>query len=220
MLRLACAFLLGLGCFALARPGFAQGVAASDRASTAAKPASEATTSVAGFGILASMGYGASTASVGDLDLKPYGTSIELDVGYTFSFGLRLGAYGTYGLGNEITETVDGGLRGPRDVIIDTSSVNTGASFGYDVPLDILVLRYTLNTGVTFMMFHFDGASADAMDFEEANSPAIGFHFVPGATLLVRRGRMECGVGFDYFVQANAVIPNGLLGKVMLGVAL
>jgi hypothetical protein len=31
---------------------------------------------------------------------------------------------------------------------------------------------------------------------------------------------MECGVGFDYFVQANAVIPNGLLGKVMLGVAL
>jgi hypothetical protein len=58
------------------------------------------------------------------------------------------------------------------------------------------------------------------MDFEEANSPAIGFHFVPGATLLVRRGRMECGVGFDYFVQANAVIPNGLLGKVMLGVAL
>ena len=220
MLRPALALLTGLGCLAVVPPAFAQGGTASDRASSAAPPSSEATTSVAGFGILASIGYGASTASVGDLDLKPYGTSVGLDVGYTFSFGLRLGAYGTYGLGNDVTETVDGGLRGPRDVIIDTSSVNTGASFGYDVPLDILVLRYTLNTGVTFMMFHFDGASADAMDFEETNSPATGFHFAPGATLLIKRGRMECGLGFDYFVQANAAIPNGFLGKLMLGVAL
>jgi hypothetical protein len=31
---------------------------------------------------------------------------------------------------------------------------------------------------------------------------------------------MECGVGFDYFVQANGAIPNGFLGKLMLGVAL
>ena len=220
MLRRALTLLTGLGCLVLVESAFAQEATARDRAPSTAKTTPTDTKSVAGFGILPSIGYGASTASVGDLDLKPYGTSLGLDIGYTFSFGLRLGAYGTYGLGNEVTETVDGGLRGPRDVTIDTSSVNTGVSFGYDVPLDVLVLRYTLNTGVTFMMFHFDGASADAMDFEETNSPATGFHFAPGATLLVKRGRMECGVGFDYFVQANAAIPNGFLGKLMLGVAL
>jgi hypothetical protein len=219
MLRRALALFSGLGCLLLVRPALAEEAAASDRTPGSAEPG-EAARSVAAFGILANIGYGASTAPIGDLDLKPYGTSLGLDAGYTFSIGLRLGAYVTYGLGNQVTEQVDGGLRGPRDVVIDTSSVHTGASFGYDVPLDLLILRYTLNTGVTFMMFHFEGASADAMDFEETSSPTIGFHFTPGATLLVKRGRMECGVGFDYFVQANYSIPNGFLGKVMLGVAL
>jgi hypothetical protein len=221
MLRQALALMTGLGCLALARPSFAQKATANDRAPSTAKPApSDTPASVAGISILASAGYGASTAAIGDLDLRPYGTSLGLDAGYTFPFGLRLGAYVTYGLGNQVTETMEGGLRGDRDVVIDTSSVHTGASFGYDVPLDLLILRYTLNTGVTFMMFHFEGASADAMDFEETSSPVIGFHFTPGATLLIKRGRMECGVGFDYFVQANYAIPNGFLGKLMLGVAL
>jgi hypothetical protein len=152
--------------------------------------------------------------------MKPYGAIVGLDVGYTFPMGLRLGAYGTYGFGNPVSEQIDRGIRGVQDVTIDSSSINAGVSFGYDVALGFFVLRYTLNTGVTFMTFHFDGASPEAMGFAETNSPATGFHFAPGATLLLRWGRFECGVGFDYLVQANGAIPNGFIGKLQIGAGL
>ena len=38
--------------------------------------------------------------------------------------------------------------------------------------------------------------------------------------LLVPFGKLEAGVGFDYFVQANGTIPDGFLGKVLVGVKL
>ncbi len=223
MFRQALALLTGVGSLVLVRTALAEQPPETDRASSEAKPAvgEPPALSVKRFNLLASVGYGASTASVGDLEMKPYGTSGGIDIGYTFTLGLRLGAYGTYGTGNEVTNRIEsGGLRGDRDVTIDASTLNTGLSFGYDVALDFFVLRYTLNAGVTFMRYEFDGASARAAGYEDENSPATGFHFAPGATLLVRRGRFESGIGFDYFVQANGAIPNGFLGKIQIGVGL
>jgi hypothetical protein len=52
------------------------------------------------------------------------------------------------------------------------------------------------------------------------DSPVVGFHFAPGATLLWPYDWFEGGVGFRYLVQVNDAIPSGFLGELLFGVKL
>lgn len=174
-----------------------------------------------GFELLANVGYAASTASVGDVELEPYGASLGLDVGYVFRFGFRVGVSVGYGFGRTVSQRREPTFGDPYDYTIDTSSLNLATSLGYDVPLYFLVLRYTVGLGATFMRWDIDGALPEAVFGKiPAQSPSAGFLVAPGLTLLWPHGALECGVGFDYFVQANWAIPPGFLGKLVIGVKL
>jgi hypothetical protein len=185
-----------------------------------AQPAPSAKPALAGFTILASGGYGVSTASVRHMNLAPYGATFGLDAGFTFPFGLRLSAYGAYSLGKTTEEKRDPLIGRTIDFEAETSSLNAGLSFGWDVPLYFLVLRYGVGLGITSMSWDFGGVDASRVNYGDAENPNVGFHFAPGAAVLWPHGKFECGVGFDYFTQFNGTIPNGFVGKLLAGVKL
>jgi len=185
-----------------------------------AEPAPSGKPGVAGFGVLLVGGYGASTTSVRGMSLAPYGATFGLDAGFTFPFGLRLGAYGNYSLGSTTNEHRDPILGQAFDFKADTSNLTAGLSVGWDVPMSCLVLRYGMGLGFTSMKWDFGGVDAADVRYGDAKNPSTGFQFAPGATVLWPHGKFQGGVGFDYVVQANGTIPSGFIGKLVAGVKL
>jgi hypothetical protein len=187
---------------------------------TVAPPAAPPRATVGGLSLLAMAGYGATTNAVRGLDLAPYGAAFGVDAGFTFRFGLRLGAYVNYSLGKSVVQHEDPLIRRSWEFDADTSSLNAGLSVGYDVPLYLLVLRYDLSFGVTSMQWDFGDVDPSDVRYGDAKNPNVGFHFAPGLALLWPHGPFEAGVGFNYFVQTNYTIPSGFLGKLLVGVKL
>jgi hypothetical protein len=187
-----------------------------------AAPSAEAVPRIGGFEILLGAGYGGSTGSVRDLELAPYGATLALDLGYTFPFGLRLGAYAGYGFGRTVEQRRDALLDALAfDFAAESSSLTFGASFGYDVPLHVFVLRYSLILGGTSMTWRLhDLPEGSALAGADESSPATGFLLAPGVTLLWPHGNFVCGAGFNYLVQANGAIPPGFVGELLVGVKL
>jgi len=184
-----------------------------------AKPAAEAAAHAAGgIEILASLGWGASTMKVLDLDLAPYGASFGADVGYIWPSGFRLGAYVGYSLGQTVSQIYDPLVGRTLDLDAETSSLSTGISFAFDVPVYSFILRYSLGFGGTWMNWDFGAEAPRIARYSE--SPVDGFHVVPGAALFWRSDLFEAGLGFRYLVQANGAIPSGFLGELLVGVRL
>jgi len=155
---------------------------------------------------------------VGDLELAPYGASFGGEVGYTFSVGLRLGAHFDYSLGHGVVEHRDPRIGRDVDFTADASSINGGLSMGWDVPLCMLLLRYTLRLGVSSMSWDFGSTTRRPVEFETLSNPVIGLHVAPGMAVLWPYRWFEAGVGFDYLAQSNYAIPSGFIGKVLIGV--
>ena len=176
--------------------------------------------SLAGFSLLATGGFGTSTTSVRQLELAPYGGNVGIDVGYTFRVGFRVSGYFQYSLGRTEKQNYDPLIGRPFEFTADTSSMSGGMSLGWDVPLSALVLRYGLGFGLTSMKWDFGSTPPVNVRFGGAKNPTVGFHFAPSVALVYEHGFFEGGVGFDYFAQANAVIPSGFVGNLFCGVKL
>lgn len=165
-------------------------------------------------------GYGANTTDVRGMGLAPYGATFGLDAGFTFRYGLHLGAFGTYSAGKTTQEHRDPILGKAFDFEADTSAVSAGLNVGWDVPLHVLVLRYSVGLGFTSMKWDFGNVDAGDVRYGDAKNPSLGFQFAPGAALLFPHGKFVGGLGFDYLVQANGTIPSAFIGKALVGVKL
>jgi len=188
----------------------------------AASPAGEPSSPKrAGFELLAFGGYGHAMADVRNTELQPYDATVGLDVGYTFHSGFRLGASAGYGFGHTVRQTHDPVIGDPFDFDADSSSLNLALVLAYDVRLYSFLLRYGLGFGGTFMRWDLSGIPPESV-FDEvtAKSPTSSFFLAPGVTLLWPHDTLQCGVGFDYLVQANGAIPPGFVGKLLVGVKL
>jgi hypothetical protein len=196
----------------------------SDATSAAAKgsPARPRTpSSLRGFDLLASAGWGASTANILQLKLEPYGASFGLDAGYTWPSGFRLGAYFSDTLGEQLPQHREPRVGSEDDFTADTSSVNGGLSIGWAVPVYALVLRYTLSFGVTAMRWEIsDRVGTRSVSIGNGQSPAYGVHFAPGIALLWPYHWFEAGVGFEYLAQVKDTIPSGFVANLLVGVRL
>jgi hypothetical protein len=190
---------------------------------TAATPPPTPTKSLARFELLARVGYGASTGKVYGIELEPYAATFGVESGYVFANGLRFGAYLDFGLGRSVSQPYQTNAGASFELKPKSSSINAGASFGYDLWLYFLVLRYTLNLGFTSLswdMGDIPGGAILEYSGTATSGSKVGFHVAPGLALLWSIGPFECGLGFDYFAQADFHIPSGFLGKLLLGVAL
>ena len=169
--------------------------------------------------MLASAGWGTSPATIGDLELAPYGATFGVDVGYTWSIGFRLGAHFDAALGREVVQHRDPRIGREYDFTSDTSSINSGFSLGWDLPIYSLLLRYTLRLGVTAMSWDFSQPRPPSAYFDDAKNPALSLHVAPGVAVLWPYRWFEGGIGFDYLAQAEATgVPSGFMGKLLIGV--
>lgn len=176
---------------------------------------------VSGFDILLAFSYGVPTTSVFGLEVDPYAATFGLETGYTFRRGFRLGAYFHYGLGRAHTQTYTPRRSAPFDINTDASNLVTGLSLGYDLPLHFLVLRYTLNLGLSWMSWDFDSLRENsAGEYTSDTGSPLGFHLAPGLSLLWPIRLFEWGIGFDYVIQVEDRIPPGILTKLLIGVKL
>ncbi len=174
-----------------------------------------------GFDVLASFGYGASTSKILNVDFQPYSGSFGVHFGYTFRSGFRIGGALGYGLGRAVKQRYEPVLGRDFDLTADSSMLNLASSLGYDVPLSFLVLRYTINLGVSVMSWDLGDVPPHSIFGNlVGTSPTVGVFVAPGITLLWRRNRFECGLGASYLVQSNDAIPPGFLGELLLGVKL
>jgi hypothetical protein len=195
-----------------------QSVAASEGA-----PPPTPSKSLARFELLARAGYGSSTGKVYGIELQPYAATFGVESGYVFANGLRLAAYLDFGLGRSVNQPYETRGGTTIELAAKTSSLNAGVSFGYDLWLYFLVLRYTLNVGFTSLSWDFGDTPGSAiLDYagQATHGSKLGFNVAPGLTALWSIGPFECGLGFDYFAQIEDRIPSGFLGKVLVGVML
>jgi len=223
--------LVGFSCFLHAAAVRAESAAQSIAPSAGAEPAAAepaksaavpaAASSLAGFEVLASFGYGASTSKIFGADFQPYSATVGLNFGYTFRSGFRLGGVFGYGLGRSVNQRYEPVVGKPYDLTTDSSILNLATSLGYDVPLSFLVLRYTVNLGVSVMSWDLGDVPPNSVFGNLlATSPNVGVFIAPGVTLLWRRELFECGLGANYLVQSNNAIPTGFLGELLAGVKL
>jgi hypothetical protein len=154
------------------------------------------------------------------LNLEPYSGTFGFDTGFTFRSGMRIGAYFEYSLGHDTTVHYDPLIGRSADFTAVTSSLHGGMSFGWDVPLSVLILRYELGFGFSSMSWDFGDAKPVQVRFGNASHPTVGFHFAPGLVLLYEHGLFQGGIGFDYFVQTSGTIPSGVLSRLLVGVRL
>ncbi|MEI9947492.1 MAG: hypothetical protein WDO74_00530 [Pseudomonadota bacterium] len=220
LLRIAAAFALAVGSKAAHAESAAAHNAAAPKRPKATDPVARAGSSVRGFDVLASVGWGSSTGNTLQLELAPYGASFGVGVGYTWSAGFRLGGYLARSLGHTVLQHREPFIGPASEFSAATSSLNGGLSVGWDVPLYAFVLRYTLGFGVTAMRWEFQGVSAKSVNFGDGSSPSLGVHVAPGVALLWPCGWFEGGVGFEYLAQVNDVIPSGFVGQLLIGVKL
>jgi hypothetical protein len=218
-LRIAAAFALLFAFTVVSRPARADSAEPHSAATTNSSRGSAS--SLRGFDVLVSGGWGASTANILQLKLEPYGSSFGLDFGYTWASGFRLGGYFIDSLGEVVSQHRDP-RRGPEDdFITDTSSLNGGLSVGWAVPVYALVLRYTLNFGVTAMRWEIPAQAATrSLSIGDGTSPTVGVHFAPGVALLWPYHWFETGIGYQYLAQVKDTIPSGFLAQLFIGVRL
>jgi hypothetical protein len=181
------------------------------------------TKSLAGFELLASVGYGAHTNKVLGMELEPYGATFGVEFGYVFAVGLRLAAYFDYGLGGSVSQEHQPVAGDAFQLTTQASSLNGGASVGYDLWLHFLILRYTLKLGVTSLNWDLGEIPRGTLirySGQATQGSKLGFYVAPGLALLWPFGRFEGGLGFDYFAQFEDHIPSGFLGKLLFAVKL
>jgi hypothetical protein len=174
----------------------------------------------AGLSLLASVGYGRHSQSVYRVALEPYAASFGFEPGYTFRNGLRLGAYAQYGLGRSVAQTYDPRIGDSYDLSVKGTSVLAGASLAYDLPLYMFVLRYALKLGFTRLSWEFAEADQVPLAFGTRTGTQYGFSVAPELSLLWRVRAFQCGLAFEYLIQTEDVIPSGVFGRLLVGVAL
>jgi hypothetical protein len=216
--RLLTILVLASG-LALARPASAQ--PAPVPASPGGAPAEASVSSppsLAGFEALASVGYGTVT-ELEQLELQPYGPAFGLDVGYTWNTGVRLGVELSYGLGRETSQTDERLLR-EVELTSDGESFTGVLSISYDLWLRFLILRYSLGLGATWVSWKLTNVQGSFAGYVAPEGSKVSFVFAPGLTLLWPYGPFECGLGFDYFFQAEPLAPSGIVGQLLVGMKL
>lgn len=195
------------------------GVAHAAALASAATPRASAP-ALAGWYLLATGGYGASTQNVRGMDLAPYGLAFGLEAGYTFASGLHAGAYVDSSLGHTTAQQRDPLIGREFSYDADTAALNAGLRIAYDVPVYMLVLRYKLGLGITSMSWDFGDVDASEVLYGDVSQPNTGVHVAPGAALLWPLGVFVAGAGFDYLAQVNGSIPSAFLGRLLIGVKL
>jgi len=180
--KVACRAALALGCFVFIQLGGARDARA------------ESPGKVEGYEVLGTLGYGVAVGDVSyrDNEFDPYGVMVGLDLGYTWSFGLRIGTDASYGFGRKSEQT-----RWTGEVVTtDASSTTWGGSVGYDLLLSSFRLRGAAEAGLLLW-------------YEEGNA-APGFYFGPRVALIWQYRAFELGLQGKYWFPRTFQV--GLMG--------
>jgi len=199
-LKVACRAVFALGCFVSIQLLGARGARA------------ESPRKVAGFEALGTLGYGFSDDLVyNGKRFDPYGMTLGLDLGYTFPFGLRIGADASYGFGRRLEPTSS---TGEVDVM-DSTSYALDGSLGYDLLLSAFRLRGAVDMGAA--RYSIEGGR-----FERASVPGAAFYIGPKVALIWQYRAFELGLQIKYWVTSadspskdnNGVVHVGLMSGV------
>jgi hypothetical protein len=176
--------------------------------------------SLAGFELLASVGYGGVTEDY-RLKTEPYGAMFSLDLGYRWKTGLRLDAHATYGLGQSIAQTYERVVGREVELTSKAQSFTAALSVGYDLWIRFLLLRYSVKLGVTWMGWDLGDLHYSSLGgYSPMKGSALGFAWAPGLALLWPVQRFEYGIGFDYLLQTATHIPSAIMGQAIVGMKL
>ena len=183
--KVGCRAAFALGCFV-----FLQLVGARDARAESPKK-------VEGFEALGTLGYAfGHVAWWGGKEVTPYGVTLGLDLGYTFPFGLRIGAQIGHGFGRTLEETSSTG----EVVATDVSSAAWGGSVGYDLLLSFFRLRGAVDAGlITYYHDYHEGVLP----------PGASYYIGPEVALIWQYRAFELGLQTKYWATSEDGSGNG-----------
>jgi hypothetical protein len=164
---------------------------------------------VEGFELLGTLGYGSPLPRLvfDGKKFDPYGMTLGLDIGYTFPFGLRIGADASYGFGRRVEQTSS---TGETDAT-DASSFAFGGSLGYDFLLSSFRLRGAVDMGLARYWL-------EVGRIESASAPGGAWYVGPKLALIWQYRAYELGLQSKYWVTSadgpgnDGVVQVGLIG--------
>lgn len=166
------------------------------------------------------VGYGKATDVPAGVALEPLHWAFGLRFDYDFSFGLRLGAYGDYALGDTVTrdyQVLD--LERARQTVAVASQLwNFGVSVGFDQAVGPLVIRYALDIGITYLTWDMGDIVADHIYGYARTGSQVGPHLAPGLGVFVPLDRYYVGLEYRYWIQFQNLVPPGVMGFLHGGV--
>ncbi len=172
---------------------------------TSVTVASAAKPKVEGADVVGNVGYGVGSDNYSE-DADPLGFMLGVDAGYTFRLGLRLGVNYTHGFGRKVdgTRTV-AGIEYP--VHTHHRSDMLGGSVGYDLLLDPIRLRGSLDVGLIF----FNGPD------DVADLAGVTYLLAPGLAALWQLDPLELGAGVKYYGFLGEGGGLGFAGSLIAG---
>lgn len=166
------------------------------------------------FAVGVVVGYGKAIDVPAGVELEPLHWAFGLRFDYDFTFGLRLGAYGDYALGDAVTgeyQVLD--LERARvTATVDSQLWNFGVSVGYDQAVGPVVIRYALDIGITYLTWDMGDTMVDHIYGYARTGGQVGPHMAPGLGVFAPLDRYYVGIEYRYWIQFGDLVPPGVMG--------
>lgn len=158
-------------------------------------------------------GWGAALTRVHRVDIEPFGFGGGGRFDFTMKLGLRLGLYGIYFAGGQREQSyrfTRGGDAYP--VTVAAHTVVGGVSIGFDDVVGPVVLRYSLDIGVTRMSWDFADTPYIPGVYRTRTGTLSSLHLAPGLGVLIPLGKVfQVSADFRQHLDSSELVPVGIL---------
>jgi hypothetical protein len=163
--------------------------------------------------------YGSPTSKVSGLRVNPYGVGLGGDFTWTSPSGVWLGLGGTVFFGRTVTQIYEPALTTLQiEMAARSHAITIAPQVGFDLRIDPLVIRYSLDVGVTILAWDFGDISyLSIADYSPMRGSTAGLHLAPGFGLLLPLEAFYFGLDFNFRIETNAQIPGAVVGGFQAG---
>lgn len=169
------------------------------------------------FAVLAS--YGSPTSKVSGLKVNPYGVGLGGDVTWTSPSGVWVGLGSTVFLGRTVTQIYEPALTTLQiEVAARSHTITIAPQVGFDLRVDPLVIRYSLDVGATIFAWDFGKVPYISIaGYSATQGTTVGLHLAPGFGVFLPLDAFYLGLEFNFRIETNAQIPGAVVGGLQAG---
>jgi hypothetical protein len=156
---------------------------------------------------------------VSGLKINPYGVGLGAEVTWTTRSGFWLGLGSTVFFGRSVKQVYEPALTTLQiEMAARSSALIIAPQVGFDLRLDPLVVRYSVDVGATIFSWDFgDIPYLSIAGYSPMRGSTAGLHVAPGFGLLLPLNAYYVGLDFNFRIETNPQIPGAIVGGLQAG---